>query len=267
MRTRFWSLPVIFSLLVGCGPLTFVPIPLHSKRKSSQTPANPSPEPKTETQSEEHSKGGPFIAVTFGNSRPSSWECPTKNDTSLDPKRAVQRQTISVKMEKQRVIRKDCDGKVTSDRMEKVTFPTTDIVLTPTKWWAGSMRGTPVSVENRTTCTTPGMEWDKKLMMLLIGQGTATGVWDYVRDAAGFPRIRFSVDTSPTNSSMHVKKNQENYIDYEFGYCEEMALSPEGQKCKKMKTIEKGTLILTVNYTENLDVGGIKEIQNSDCKE
>ncbi len=258
MWFRLLSSLVVFSLITACGPI----IPHKKKRPSSAPP--PPPAPAAPAQAEPK-RGGPFITVTFGNSRPQNSECSTKDDKSLGQDRKIQRKTIDVKMEKQRVIRKNCQGVVTSDGMEKVTFPYTEIILTPVKTWSG-LGGSPVSAHNRTTCTGPGAEWESLIAKLFLF-GWVTDTVDGLKNLAGFPRMRFSVDTSPTNSSMHVKKNKDNYIDYEFAYCAEKEKDERGATtgvCKKIQTVEKGTLILTVNYTENLDVGGVKEV-NENC--
>ncbi len=250
MWFQILSCLVVFSL-TACGPIL--------KKKKHPTPATP---PPTQQPAPPTKKGGPFIEITFGNSRSQSYDCETKADQSLAPDRKIQRKTINVKMERQRVIRKDCTGKVTWDGMEKVTYPTTEIVLTPVKSWTG-LGGSPVSAHNRTTCTSPGAEWDAFITKLFLF-GWVTDVADGLKNLAGFPRMRFSVDTSPTNSSMHVKKNQDNYIDYEFAYCAEKESDERGVAtniCKKTESVEKGTLILTVNYTENLDIGGVKEVK------
>ncbi len=49
-----------------------------------------------------------------------------------------------------------------------------------------------------------------------------------------------------------------NCIDYEFLSCEAVG---EADTCVKTKSMEKGTLILTVQYTETLDIGGVKEVK------
>lgn len=246
MRYRILSALVVFSMVGACGP----------KKKRHKPEAQPTPSPVS--QEKPKGKGEPFIQIEFGNSRSRSVECASKDDTSLDPQRVIQRKTINLKMEKQRVVRKDCSGNVISDGMEKVTTPYLDIELTPTKTWAGKSVASPY---NRTTCTGPGAELEK-LLLSFFGVGLITEAYDGVRNSLGFPRVRFSVDTSPTTSSMHVRKNADNYIDYEFEGCAQRKRNGE---CEKRTSVEKGTLILTVNYTENLDIGGVKEVPAIDC--
>jgi hypothetical protein len=237
---------VVFSMVGACAPKKKKhPAPAPAQ---SQSPATP---PR---------KGGPFFKITFGDGRGNSTtpECQTKSDTSLDPARKIQRQTINVKMEKQRVIRKDCTGNVTSDKIEKVTMPSSDILLKPAGWWIGQGIGMPY---NRTTCTGPGFELER-VLLTAVGVGVVDTLADSARNNAGFPSVRFKVDTSPTVGAMHVRKNADNYIDYEFQKCTEK--NSEGA-CSKTESLEKGTLILTVNYTENLDIGGVKEVPAIDC--
>lgn len=257
MHVRILAIPVILTLVIACGP-----------KPKKKHPAAPPPPPE-QNQPPPKKKGGPFIRVTFGNSRPSDEVCSTRDDKSAAPDRVIQRQTINLKMEKQRIVRRDCKGDLRSNQMEKVTFPKTEIIIKPTKWWAGAFGGTPVQAYNRTTCTTPGAEWDKLLYALLFGEGIPTAYYDKFMNNVGFPRLRFSVDTSPTNASMHVRKNTDNYIDYEFSYCKKHDKDSEGREtnhCLEFQTVEKGTLILTVNYTENLDIGGVKEYQDPPCE-
>ncbi|MGE4130029.1 MAG: hypothetical protein AB7F86_00240 [Bdellovibrionales bacterium] len=255
MSSRLLTSLVILAVVSACGPVFKV-----KHRQVAKPAPAPAPAPNRDSDKGAGSGGGNRIETRRAS-------CETANDKSLASDRVVQRKTIEVKMEKQRVVRRDCNGQVTSDRMEKVTYPKTDIVITPSKWWAGAYGGTPSSAFNRTTCATPGAEWDKLLMRIIFGEGIGRDWMDSIRDAAGFPRLRFSVDTSPTSASMHVKKNQDNYIDYEFSYCAEQdsQFGQATEKCKTRKTVEKGTLILTVKYTENLDIGGVKELQDPSC--
>lgn len=236
MRYPILSALVIFSMVVACAPK-------EEKKKPIPQPASPSNPPR----------GG-----SSGAGGGSSAKCATRDDSSIAPERKVQRQTINVKMEKQRVIRKDCDGKVISDKMEKVTMPIGEVLLKP----EGGKIGTGFAVPyNRTTCSGQGFELGR-IITLSVGIGLAEAADDDARNKKGYPSLRFTVDTSPTVGAMHVRKNTNNYIDYEFKKC----LEKSGDNCVKSETTELGTLILTVNYTENLDIGGVKEIPASDCE-
>jgi hypothetical protein len=239
MSYRILSALVVFSLLGACAPK-------HKKKRGGESqPAAQTPKKK---------KGGPLIVLKFGNSTSGSVECSSKDDVSLAPDSIVQRKTINLKMEKQRVIRKNCEGQVTSDGMEKVEIPYQTIEITPTKKWPGKSYANPY---NRTTCTGVGAEFEA-LFWRLLGFGLITDAYDGIRNNLGFPRVRFTVDTSPTTSSMHIRKNADNYIDYDFVRCAKKDAKGE---CTETASVEKGTLILTVNYTENLDIGGVKEVQ------
>lgn len=237
MRYRILSCLVISTMVGACAPL----LPW-SKKKPARA-SSPAPAPQT------------------GGSDDSAPKCATRADTSLAPDRVVQRKTIIVKMEKQRVIRKDCKGAVTSDSIEKVTYPNQEIELTPVKKWPGKSTALPF---NRTTCAGPGLELEAFFLKAFLGIGLLTDVADDLRNSLGFPRVRFSVDTSPTLSHMHVRKNADNYIDYEFQNCEQKN-SVDGT-CAKANSVEKGTLILTVKYSENLDLGWVKVIQDPPCQ-
>jgi hypothetical protein len=246
MRYRILSCLVISTLSSACAPMLPWPMKKSAPHAKSSPPA---PAPK-------NGGGG----GGGGGGEKSSPKCATRMDISLAQDRVVQRKTITVKMEKQRVIRKDCDGKVSSDSMEKVTYPNQEIELTPLKKWPGKSTTLPF---NRTTCSGPGLELEAIFLKALFGIGLITDAADGVRNLMGFPRVRFSVDTSPTLSHMHVLKNADNYIDYEFQNCEQRN-SVDGT-CMKANSVEKGTLILTVNYNENLDIGGVKVIQDTSC--
>ncbi len=240
MMCRFLTGLILFTNLVACGPKEKTKL----RTRSTPPPATPN-------------KSTPPAPTPAPTSKRAS-SCETAEDQSLSSEAVIQRQTIQVRMEKQRVIRRDCKGDVISDKMEKVAMPETEIELRPKSWMG--FRKTLASLFNRTTCSAPGFQIEN-ILETAMGLNLWRDIKDNAKNAFGYPRARLTVSTSPTVSYMHVRKNQDNYIDYEFVGCE---IKGEDGVCKKSKTIERGTLILTVQYTENLDIGGVKEIKE-DC--
>lgn len=232
MKCRILTSLVLITMLTACGPRD-------KKTKISERSGPPPAAPK---------KPAP--------PKPSAPSCATANDQSLADGAVVQRQTIQVRMEKQRVIRKSCKGDIVSDKMEKVTYPEATVVLQPKSWMG--LGKTMASVFNRTSCSGPGLQFES-ILETALGLNLWQNIKDNAKNAIGFPKARLKVNTSPTVSNMHVRKNQDNYIDYEF-------LSCEADTCLKTKSMEKGTLIITVQYSENLDIGGVKEIKE-ECPE
>ena len=248
MRFQFLSLAVVLTFCTGCSQLWFFPTP----RKPEAPKVSPPP-PATVTTNTH--KPAPIKL-----SKP---VCVTKDDQSLAPERVVQRKTVELRREKQRVIRKDCSGNVISDKMETVVEPRADVVIKPTQWWSG-FNAFPSSVYNRTTCSSTAGVLDLERMLLLsMGIGVLEEMGRNAKSKLGFPSVEFTVHTSPTVSHMHVRRDQENFIDYEFSTCAEK----NGETCLKATPVERGTLVLTVKYSENPDIGGVKEIREEKCLE
>jgi hypothetical protein len=236
MQRHFWALTVIFSLCVSCARHHDEPPPA-IKPTSGQT-------------------GTPAVQER------SDPGCSTINDTSLDPARVVQRKSVALKLEYQLVSHKDCSGREIKRGIEKVTLPQEEYVLTPAgnnwgDWWkrlGGTDRST---AYNRTSCTDSG-SGDTLIKILALPLFLPQIAADGVKDVAGHPRMRFYINTSPTALDMRVIRNRDNYIDYEFSKCESA-----GSACTKPTSVERGTLILTVNYSEN-NLTGVKDV--SDCQ-
>jgi hypothetical protein len=70
------------------------------------------------------------------------------------------------------------------------------------------------------------------------------------------PTLHFTIDTSPTAFNLQVDRERDNYIDFEFYTC------PNRGKCEKWTTVEKGTMVLKVDYSE-ATLPDTKEV--SDC--
>lgn len=158
--------------------------------------------------------------------------CPTANDQSLAPDRTIVRKTIDMTGTRQRVIHRNCSGKVVSDKIRTDQASTPNGIKIPP---SRPLTDAQAQGFNRTTCNT--IREDAWHNMFSFGNRRSNS------------EFRFSPHTSPTFfGSGRVKKNADNYIDYEFTRCVER--SADGQTCARTETLEKGTLILTVNYTE-----------------
>ncbi len=126
----------------------------------------------------------------ISDERPPQLGCPTSQDGSLDPRRAIQRKTIVFKSGRQMVWRKNCEGVVYSKQWEDLGLSTSQLVrLRPQSNATGMM------IFNRTTCDTPSLRAQQ-----------VTG-----RNG----EFRFAVSISPSSNAMLVKRGQ-NLIDYEI---------------------------------------------------
>lgn len=157
--------------------------------------------------------------------------CPTATDQSLDPQRTLTRRTVELSGTRQRVIRINCAGKVRSNKIETTEGSLVNgVKVHPTRQFTDADS----SGYNRTTCNSIRED----AFHNLFSRGTKKD-----------PVFRFSPHTSPTFfGTGRVKKNADNYIDYEFTKCVER--SADGQTCLRTDSLEKGTLILTVVYSE-----------------
>lgn len=162
------------------------------------------------------------------NKRPA---CPTANDQSLSPDRTIVRRTIELTGTRQRVIRLTCTGAVRSNKIEtREGSAVNGVKIHPSR----PMTDAEATGYNRTTCNS-------------IYEDTFHNLFS--PRSKTDPVFRFSPHTSPKIfGSGRVKKNADNYIDYEFTKCVEK--SADGKTCVKTETLEKGTLILTVVYSE-----------------
>jgi hypothetical protein len=163
--------------------------------------------------------------------------CQTAHDTSLAPDRIVSRQTIQMHGSRQRVIRKNCAGVVRSDKIESQEATYKDGVTVDPK---GQFAEAEAHGYNRTTCNTADTSSIGKALTEIFS----------LFGSKSRPFFQFTPHTSPTFlGGGHVKKNADNYIDYEFDRC--VQKSEDGKSCLKSETLEKGTLILTVQYSES----------------
>ncbi len=166
--------------------------------------------------------------------------CPSRKDFSVDKKRVIERRQVTLERQVRQIVRKDCANNILSERPEDIKKPVAEIILTP-RAWLGSFKGASVYIFNRTTCSGPRSEMTKTWQSLKFDRTSF--------DEQGKPVLRFLVNASPTEEQMHVAKHAENYIDYEFAGCAEEDLTADGS-CSRAVSVEKGTLILRVNYGE-----------------
>ena len=170
-------------------------------------------------------------------SAPKVGACKTANDTSIAADRSVTKQTIQVFGSRQRVIRKDCSGRVKSDKIESQEAVYKQGVTVEPK---GQFTEADTHGYNRTTCDSANT----------ISIGKALSEMFSFFGSKSKPFFQFTPHTSPTFfGGGHVRKNADNYIDYEFTRC--VQKSADQKTCLKSETLEKGTLILTVNYSES----------------
>lgn len=116
--------------------------------------------------------------------------CPTSGDRSIDPRRALQRKTITFKTGRQMIWRKNCEGRIYSKQWENLTRAISQVVTI-----RSTSNVTGMMVINRTTCDTPSIQAQQ-----IIGRNG---------------EFRLPVSTSPSNNAMLVRPGQ-NLIDYEI---------------------------------------------------
>ncbi|MGE4133929.1 MAG: hypothetical protein AB7F86_19995 [Bdellovibrionales bacterium] len=152
--------------------------------------------------------------------------CPTAGDRSIDPKRALQRKTITVYGGRTMIWRKNCEGKVISKTWENVKTPKGFVTIFPVgRRMSGDVF---ITARSRNGCA------EARPRSLNLD-----------RNPKG--RIQFSVGLNPGVADLVVGLNQENLIDYEFRTC----VSRAAGKCVRSKITEAGTLILKVRLVEN----------------
>lgn len=169
-------------------------------------------------------------------------KCATSTDTSL-PNDNVLRQTVNLKKERQRVIRKNCTGQVVSDKIETVKDPNQYITIKSFKKFKGVHTSDLVwSLSNRMTCdgTSPRSS-DLR--------------WTTVKNDP--VEYSFHVDASPSVFYLHVQKNEVNYINYRLRLSK-LSTDINGASKLDYDLQEEGTLILTVNYSEE-ELPGVLE--------
>lgn len=189
----------------------------------------------------------PFSAIAHAGDK-----CLTALDKSIASDAVVQRQTILLKKERQRVIRRDCDQNVLSDEIEVMTLPEKQIKIMPNYRWR-LFKDLETTVYNRTTCESKGI-WNT---VSDIMKGIALAPVIYVGEKLGNHSISFRVNSS-SGAFMHVRRGQENFVDYSFANC----LQREKDVCVKSEVMEQGTLILDVKYEER-DLEGVLEINKT----
>jgi hypothetical protein len=246
--------------LEGCGPIAVLGA-LATSTDGSGSKAKPEIEMPIATQTTIK----PVITVSM----PSVTEaCSTRDDASLAKDRLVQRDQIRIERVFQRVVRYDCDHKVKSDRTETVQSPFVAYTLKPKSLWLGTSVFSS-SAYNRTACSTQGLPLDDIVGLLITPlTSLAKAEWQGLKTKLGFPSIELTLDTSPTVGHMQVDRDRKNYIDYEFTKCLDAKESEDSngknvRECVKSEPIEKGTLILTVKYSERT-LSNTKEID--ECK-
>jgi hypothetical protein len=184
-----------------------------------------------------------FLALAIFASSPllAHATCATQTDTSILPGMTVQRQNVTLEKKYKRVIHRDCNQDIVTDKIEVVGQPISQIQILPTQ----KLKKPDVDdtkVYNRTTCE---------------DEGFANGLGNIFGELITLPlqplmsaNIAFTVN-SESDMFMYVLKNQDNYLDYSFSKCTER-LPPEkageAGKCKTLQPIEKGVLVLSVKY-------------------
>jgi hypothetical protein len=191
-----------------------------------------------------HHKAPPVAPV---EPRPKPASCATEMDQSLDPARKVQRKTVELRRQRQRTIRRDCDKRVVSDGMELIEMPMRELVILPLSTKEAGLTG---SAYNRTTCSGAGAGLGRVLVTMIFP-------WTALLEG-NRSQIKLTVNSSPTFDHMHVRKFQDNFIDYEFVRCLKMS----DKNCAQTETAERGTLVLTVNYLELPDIETPREKDN-----
>jgi hypothetical protein len=203
-----------------------------------------------------------FIALALVSLSPllAHAECATQADTSILPGLAVQRQSVVLEKKFKRVIHRDCNHDIVTDRVEVVGKPFTQISIAPTV----AMKKAQIDdskVYNRTTCEDEGLA-------NLLGNGIGD-----LMTIAFQPLLNAQINVTVNADAdifMHVLKNQVNYLDYSFSKClERLPAKKAGETgdCKTLSPVEKGVVILDVKYNE-VHENGVDDIAKSEdeCK-
>lgn len=196
-------------------------------------------------------------------------ECKTKDDTSLIKDQPEQHKTITVARNSQNVLRRDCQGNKISEKIEVVQSPSAEVILTPVGQF--EVNDFTIDLVNRTTCDsdTGGAALKHLLLDAIVKTATASPATQ-VKDTANnwltnlfgeskkTPSYQFSANTSPTFFDLDVDKDRDNFIDYEFFGCDSL----KDGECLNKKSLEKGTLVLKVEYSEATLPGTLERV---DC--
>ena len=146
-------------------------------------------------------------------------------DMSLNQNAPVRTETVKVHREFRKNTQTNCAGQ-TSTRIENLKDPKDAYSLKALTLTAGTDTYQ-VNAFNRTTCDGAKIKTNRK-----------------PEDT----HMEIQYHTSPGTGRMHVNKNADNYIDYEFRRCVQFDAT---RACLRSVVAERGTVILRVEYTEN----------------
>ena len=223
-RTKIVTGIVAITLLSGCARFT-------AKNR-------PGSEPTGSAQPSQPAQQSPSTPNVSGNNPPAVYNpppvdttpvpvsCPTKSDTSLDPRGAVQRKTIVFRGERTMIWRKNCAGEIYSKKWETRGAPETTkrVTIRP----VNGSQGTQITVFNRTTCSQPDGQIER-----VTGSRSGNG------------SLSFDVSLIKNSGAVFVKAGRDNYLDYEINDC----------STGRCQLVERGTLILKVR----------KQSKDNDC--
>lgn len=160
------------------------------------------------------------------------------NNETLRPLEITQRETVDFVRKEQKIIRYDCNGHVTSNKLETINSLSKKLTIN----YENRKGAWSYSVYNRRTKSS-----QKGLL-------TENG--------------RFIIDYAPTVFNMHVKEGI-NDIEYVFKKCPDIGINDDGGKFCKLEPVpeKEGMIQVTVNYSSEI-VPGEQHIHRSEesCK-
>lgn len=158
-------------------------------------------------------------------------------DTSVGVDKVIRKDTMKLSREYVKKRHVGCDGKVTESR---------GIVREPKDAYS-------IFAQNLTKS-------DKEYAVWAINRTTCDTATIKKRDLRD-PRMEIQLHTSKGTRRTHVRKNQDNYIDYEFREC--LRKNQSGQ-CISSQVAERGTVVLYIEYSEK-DHDEVQETKATNC--
>lgn len=155
-----------------------------------------------------------------------AWEqtCKTAKDTSLDEKKTIQKASVAIKRTNVNVKYKDCDAKEFKAQKESVK-DASQFTLAFKSGFKNDKSQMRITVYNRTTC-------ENGMFRALV---SAT-------------QLEIPVAAEQSDRHMWLASDRDNYVDYEVQECAE---TNADTRCTKSETIEKGTVVVSVQLIED----------------
>lgn len=234
-KTIFVTPLVLFALIAACSPLT----PKLTKGiKARNTKADSTQEKTSNQELESEAKA--------------TETCNTKNDQSLSEEKVIQSKQVIIEKIRQRVVRRDCNQKIISDKVEIIQEQQKSVRIAP-KQIPLAKQIDRSSAYNRTSCEEVKQTPRNKINSII------ENLFSLEPNSIKQNQILFNIDIAGSDKVTTVAKG-ENFIDYSFDTCAQL---DSAKNCLKYTSLEQGTLVLTVKVDDQ-ELGGVKEI--IDCK-